>query len=391
MRKIISVVTATRAEYGLLRPLIKSLKDNKNFDVRLAVTGAHLSQKYGYTYEEILGDELSVDIKIDTLLDSNTSVAATKSMALTMIEFANYFEILHPDLILILGDRYEMLAISTTAMMLQIPIAHLYGGDTTEGAIDEAIRHCITKQSYLHFVSTIDSRNRVCQLGENPERVFVVGELGIENIKNEELISKEDLSNLLNLDLNKPFGIVTYHSVTLESQDDTKYQFQNILDACTHFKNQYNFIFTKSNTDPNSQVINTMIDAYVQKNSNTFCFISLGTKKYLSLLNCCQFVMGNSSSGLIEVPSFKKPTINIGNRQKGRLCPDSVINCSNETEDIIKAIEESQTNDFRLILKNATNPYGDGNTSILINNILEEWLTNKQISLMKEFYNYYRR
>lgn len=385
MKKVISVLTATRAEYGLLKPLINKLNKVGEFDVRVVVTGAHLSSEFGLTYKEIEKDGIKIDEKIEILLSADTPSAISKSMGLAMISFADYFEKLKPDMFIVLGDRYETLAIATVAMNQRIPIAHLHGGETTEGAIDEYIRHAITKMSYLHFTSTEEYRNRVIQLGENPERVFSVGAIGIENILNEKLMSKLELEKSINFVLDRPYAIVTFHPVTLED-NKSKEQIKELLDSLETF-NDMKFIFTKANADSGGRVINQMIDDYVNSHENAIAFNSLGVTRYLSALKYCTIVIGNSSSGLLEVPSFGIPTINIGDRQKGRLQADSIINCEPIKEDIEKAIKVALSEQFKRKAKNTINPYGDGNTSDKIVKIIREFILNDKIDLKKKFYD----
>jgi len=385
MKKVISILTATRAEYGLLKPIIEKLNKEEEFDVRVVVTGAHLSPEFGLTYKEIIRDGIIIDEKIEILLSADTPSAISKSMGLAMISFADYFERLKPDMLIVLGDRYETLAVAIVAMSQRIPIAHLYGGETTEGAIDEAIRHAITKLSFLHFTSTEEYRNRVIQLGENPERVFCVGAIGIENILNEKLMSKSELEESINYKLDKPYAIVTFHPVTLEN-NKTKEQIQALLDALKLYKNM-KFVFTKANADAGGRIINQMIDSFVEKNDHAVAFTSLGTIRYLSALKYCSLVIGNSSSGLIEAPSFGIPTINIGDRQKGRLQADSVINCRPVKDEIKKAIEIALSEDFKEKAKNTNNPYGNGNTSGKIVEIIKDFILNDKINLKKHFYD----
>ncbi len=381
----ISILTATRAEYGLLKPIIKKMNLDSSFDVRVVVTGTHLSPEFGLTFSEIEQDDIKIDKKIEVLLSSDTPVAIAKSMGLALVSFADYFDELKPDLLVVLGDRYETLAVCTAAMNLRIPIAHLYGGETTEGAIDESIRHAITKLSYLHFTSTDKYRNRVIQLGEDPSRVFSVGALGVENIKNQTLLSKEELQASINFSLEKPYAIVTYHPVTLDD-NSSSIQFGSLLEACKKFK-ELNFIFTKANADTDGRIINQMIDNFVEGNSNAIAFSSLGMKRYLSALKYGSIVIGNSSSGLIEAPSFGIPTINIGDRQKGRLQANSVINCNPVSSEIERSIELALSKEFKKRASSVTNPYGDGNTSMKVINIVKEYLLNNKIDLKKPFYN----
>ncbi|WP_300386271.1 UDP-N-acetylglucosamine 2-epimerase [Clostridium sp.] len=384
--KRISILTATRAEYGLLKLIVKRLKEVSEFDVRIVVTGAHLSPEFGLTYEEIIDDGFTIDEKIEILLSSDTPSSISKSMGLAMISFADYFSKLKPDMLVVLGDRYETLAVCCVAMNEKIPIAHLYGGETTEGAIDESIRHAITKLSYLHFTSTEEYRRRVIQLGEEPERVFSVGAIGIENILNEKLLSKEELESAINFKLDKPYAVVTFHPVTLEDNNSVK-QFGDLLDVCKEYKDM-KFIFTKANADANGRVINKLIDEFIGSNSNSMASTSLGVLRYLSALKYSSMVIGNSSSGLLEAPSFKIPTINIGDRQKGRLQADSVINCRSNKDEINKAIELALSNDFKKVVCNTINPYGDGRTSDKIVNSIKEFLLNEKIDLKKKFYDF---
>ncbi len=385
MKKIISILTATRAEFGLLKPLIASLLVVKEFDVRIVVTGAHLSQEFGLTYKEIENSGFNIDEKIEILLSSDTPISISKSMGLAMISFAEYFDRLKPDMLIVLGDRYETLAVVMAAANQRIPITHLHGGETTEGAIDESIRHAITKFSYLHFTSAEQYRNRVIQLGEDPSRVFSVGALGIENVLKEKLLSKYELAKSLEIDLDKDFAVVTFHPVTLENSS-AEQQARELLEAlkeCTDM----NFIVTKANADADGRIINKLIDDYANDNSNIFSFTSLGMVRYLSSLKFCKMVVGNSSSGIIEAPSFRIPTINIGDRQKGRLQSTSVINCVAEKNEILKVFEYALSNEFTAIIRETSNPYGDGDTTRKIKEILKQKLLTENIDLKKRFYD----
>ncbi|PHS31925.1 MAG: UDP-N-acetylglucosamine 2-epimerase (hydrolyzing) [Alkaliphilus sp.] len=385
MKKKISVLTATRAEYGLLKPVIEKLTAISEFDVRVVVTGAHLSPEFGLTYKEIEKDGIMIDEKIEILLSADTPAAISKSMGLAMISFADYFDKLKPDLLIVLGDRYETLAVSIVAMNQRIPIAHLYGGETTEGAIDESIRHAITKLSYLHFTSTEEYRRRVIQLGEHPDRVFCVGATGIENILKEKLMSKTELENAINFKLDKPYAVVTFHPVTLEDNNSAS-QFKELLKVCKK-RNDMKFIFTKANADTNGRIINQLIDEYVGENEHAVAFTSLGLIRYLSALKYCELVIGNSSSALVEAPSFGVPTINIGDRQKGRLQAESVINCDPTKEEIKKAIDKALTEEHKRKARNTVNPYGDGNTSEKIVAVIRQFLLKDKINLKKKFYD----
>lgn len=383
--KKICVVTATRAEYGLLKPIILKLRAVPEFDVRVVATGAHLSPEFGLTYREIENDGICIDKKIDILLSSDTPAAISKTMGLAMVGFADYFALLEPDMLLILGDRYEILAVCCSAMNQKIPIVHLYGGETTEGAVDECIRHAITKLSYLHFTSTEEYRLRVIQLGEDPERVFCTGAIGIENIRKEKLLSKAALETEIDFKLDKPYAMVTFHPVTLEDNNSAE-QFQEVLNVCKNHK-EMKFIFSKANADVNGRIINQLLDAFVKDQNNAVAFTSLGMVRYLSALKYCSMVIGNSSSGLVEAPSFGIPTINIGDRQKGRIQADSVINCEPEANEIEKAIALALTEEFTNKAKDVINPYGDGHTSKKIVDKVKEFLWCDKIDLKKKFYD----
>lgn len=382
--KKICILTATRAEYGLLKPVIKRLGKEPDFDVRVVATGAHLSPEFGLTYKEIEQDGIAIDKKIEILQSADTPAAISKSMGLAMINFADYFSSLKPDMLLVLGDRYETLAVCIAAVNQRIPIAHLYGGEITEGAVDESFRHAITKLSYIHFTSTDEYRRRVIQLGEQPDRVFCVGALGIENILNEKLMSKEELENAIQFKLDKPFALVTFHPVTLEDNSSAE-QFQALLDVCRKHK-ELKFIFTKANADANGRIINRMMDGFVKENDHTAAFSSLGTSKYLSALKYCAMVIGNSSSGLLEAPSFGIPTINIGDRQKGRIQAGSIINCGPFGNEIEKSMSLAISKEFINIAHHTVNPYGDGNTSVKIIEKLKLCFDDP-INLKKKFYD----
>ena len=381
--KKICVVTGTRAEYGLLYWLMKEIQLDKELELQLIVTGMHLSPEFGLTYKEI-EKEFKIDKKIEMLLSSDTAIGISKSMGLAQISFAEAYEELKPDILIVLGDRYEIFSAVSAAMIAQIPIAHLHGGETTEGAFDESIRHSITKMSHLHFTAADEYKNRVIQLGENPSRVFNVGGLGIENIKRLKLLSREEFEGSINFKLNKKNIIVTFHPVTLE-KSTAKDQFQELLNAIDELVDT-NIIFTKANSDTDGRIINQMIDSYVYKNAQKAVgFNSLGQLRYLSALQYVDAMVGNSSSGLIEAPSFKIATINIGDRQKGRLKADSVINCEENKESIINAIKKSTSLEFISLLKETENPYGDGCASKRI--ISEIKKTNLNYILKKKFHN----
>lgn len=382
MKKII-ILTATRAEYGLLAPIIKKMKKLK-IDVKVVATGAHLSPEFGLTVNEIQEDGIIVDKRIEILLSSDTTVAISKSMGLALISFSEYFDEERPDALLVLGDRYETLAVCIAALNERIPIIHLHGGEATEGLIDEAIRNAITKLSYLHFTSTEEYRKRVIQMGEEPTRVFNVGAMGVENALNLELMSKEKLEKSLECNLDS-YAILTFHPVTLENHT-AQYQIKALMETASKYSN-ITFICTKANADMDGRTINKCIEEYSYKYPNIKLYDSLGMQRYMSALKYAKFVIGNSSSGVIEVPSFGIPTINIGDRQKGRIQAKSVINCAPVVESIAEAIDKALSDDFVRNIKNIKNPYGDGNTSDKIFDIINDYLSNNKLKVQKKFYD----
>ncbi len=383
--KKICIATGTRAEYGLLKPIIDKVYHSVDMELQLVVTGMHLSTEFGLTYREIEEDGYPIISKIEMLLSSDTAVGITKSMGLALIGFADFFEKYHPDIIIILGDRYEMLAVASAAMIARIPIAHIHGGELTEGAIDEAIRHSITKMSYLHFTSTQEYRNRVIQMGEQPSNVYNVGSLGVESIKALMLMDRICLEEELHFTFDRPTAMVTYHPVTLENLTAER-QFGNILSVLNKHK-ELKVIFTKANSDAHGRIINQMIDCFVEENGDRcISFTSMGQLRYLSSLQFCDMVIGNSSSGLIEAPSFRIPTINIGDRQRGRVCAESVVHCGNKTEDIECALQKVLRTNFKELIKGVNNPYEGLNTSEKILEVVNIELS-KGIELKKKFYN----
>ncbi|MCT7530887.1 UDP-N-acetylglucosamine 2-epimerase [Aliarcobacter cryaerophilus] len=381
--KKICVVTGTRAEYGLLYWLLKEIEADKDLELQLIATGMHLSPEFGLTYQTI-EKEFKINKKIEMLLSSDTSVGISKSMGLAQISFAESYDELKPNIVIVLGDRYEIFSATSAAMIAKIPIAHLHGGEKTEGAFDESIRHSITKMSHLHFTATQEYKNRVIQLGEHPSRVFNVGGMGIENIKRLKLLSKDEFEKSIEFKLNSKNILVTFHPVTLENST-AKEQFQQLLGAIDESE-ETNIIFTKANSDTDGRVINQMIDEYVTKNSNkSIVFTSLGQLRYLSALQYVDAVVGNSSSGLAEAPSFKIGTINIGDRQKGRIKASSVIDCEPNKDSILKSFEKLYSKEFQNSLINVKNPYGDGCASKRIVEILKN-VDLKNI-LKKSFYD----
>ena len=369
MRKI-CVVTSTRAEYGLLYWLLKEIKADSELKLQLIVTGMHLSPEFGLTYKEI-EKEFKIDKKIEILSSSHTSLDICAEMARVYEKFAPALAELKPDILVLLGDRYEIFGVAGVASIMQIPIAHIHGGETTQGAFDEAFRHSITKMSHIHFAATNEYANRIIQLGEESSRVFNVGGPGIENIKKLNLLSKEEFEKSIKFKLAKKNILITFHPVTLENSS-AREQFNELLNALDELE-ETNFIFTKANSDTDGDVINKMIDEYVSENSQkAVAFASLGQLRYLSAIKFVDIVLGNSSSGLSEVPSFKKATINIGDRQKGRARASSVIDVRPVKEEILAAIKRAYSKEFEQTLKDTINPYDGGNPSKKMVKILKE-------------------
>ncbi|MGE6220110.1 UDP-N-acetylglucosamine 2-epimerase [Nubsella zeaxanthinifaciens] len=372
--KRICVVTATRAEYGLLKPLMSKIKIERDFTLQVLATGAHLSPEFGLTYKHIEDDGFTIDSKIEMLLSADTDPGIVKSMGLGMIGYADAFTLLKPNAIIILGDRYEMLAVAAAASIFKIPIIHLHGGEKTEGAYDDAIRHAITKLSQLHFTSTEEYRNRVIQMGEDPSRVFNVGAIGLDNIINQQVLSKQELERELGVTFKKYNYQITFHPETL-AEKSSKEQFEELLMAIKQQKDSL-FIFTKANADSDGRIINFMIDEYVKNNpDHAIAFASLGSVKFLSLLKYCDAIVGNSSSGIIEAPSLGIQTINIGDRQKGRVQASSVVNCESSSSAIIQAFD--QVKQYKKEDVPLTNPYGSGNTAEKIYCLLKEKLNQR--------------
>lgn len=384
--KRIGIMTGTRAEYGLLKSLMQEINKDNDLELYLIVSGMHLSPEFGMTYQEIEEDGFEINAKVEMLLSSDSPAGISKSIGLGVIGFADEFQRADLDMLILLGDRYEALSAAICALVMRIPIAHLHGGELTEGAIDEGIRHSITKMSYLHFTSTEQYRNRVIQLGENPERVFYVGALGVENIKKINLMTKEELERSIHFEIDENTVIVTYHPVTLEN-NTVEEQFLNLLEVLDR-NPKIRMIFTKANADTNGRIVNELIDKYAAQNSERACaFVSLGQKRYLSALKYCRIVIGNSSSGIIEAPSFGKPIINIGDRQKGRICADSVINCGYTQQEIQQAMETALTEEFENKARNCRNPYEKENTAANIISVIKDYLLNDKIKLKKGFYD----
>lgn len=384
-KRKICVVTGTRSEYGLFYWILKGLQKEPTIELQIVVTGMHLSPEFGLTYQQIEQDGFLITDQIEMLLSSDTPTAIAKSVGLGVIGMADCFRRIQPDLLLVLGDRYETFAAAQAAMILQIPIAHIHGGEVTEGVIDEAIRHAITKMSQYHFVAAKEYQKRVIQLGEQPENVFYVGAPGLDHIRNLKLLTKNELEKALGLSFKQPTFLITYHPVTLES-DHAKKNIEQLLEALNTFQ-EATLIFTKANSDTNGRIINETIAQYVTKYPNRAkLFTSLGQLRYLSTIQHCDAVIGNSSSGLIEVPLFYKPTINIGARQNGRLKATSVIDCKEDSSSIVNAIQTALSTEFQQKLPETNSLYGDGHASEQIVAHVKTINLDKQI-LQKQFFD----
>ncbi len=368
-KKKICVVTGSRADYGLLYWTMKAISQSESFILQVAVTGMHLSPEFGLTYQEIEKDGFSIDEKVELLLSSDTAVGVAKSSGLGVISFSDVFNRLKPDMILLLGDRFEILSAVIAALFTKIPIAHCHGGELTEGAFDESIRHSITKMSHVHFVSAEQYRKRVIQLGEDPAHVFNVGALGIEHMYKLKLMAREEFEKSIDFPLGKKSLLITYHPETLHSQSG-EWQFGQILEALDEFP-ECNLIFTKPNADTEGRAIMKMIDNFVNAHTNAAAFTSLGQLRYLSAFKYVDGVIGNSSSGIIEAPSFKVGTVNIGDRQKGRIRSESIIDCATEKKSIIAAIRKLLDDDFKASLQHVINPYDRGPASEKIVDVLK--------------------
>lgn len=379
----VCVVTGTRAEYGLLKPLIEIINSDTELELQLIVTGMHLSPEFGLTYKDIENDGFVINDKIEMLLSSDTSIGISKSMGLCMIGFADSLERLKPDLIILLGDRFEIYSAAIAAMVARIPIAHIHGGETGAGTIDNMIRHAITKMSSLHFTSTEAYRKRVIQLGEQPNHVFNVGSLGVENIKKIRLLSKDDLEKEISFYIDDNTILFTFHPLSLEPYL-VKEQFNEILSAFNEIKD-LRIIFTKSNADTGGRIINQMIDQYVSMNTTrSIAFSSLGTLKYLSAVKYVKVVVGNSSSGIIEVPSLGTYTLNIGKRQEGRIQCGSIINCKATKDDVFASLNLLLN---KPKLEHVNNPYEKGNTAQNIVGIIKDSIKSNNNFSDKNFYD----
>ncbi len=360
-RRKICVVTGTRAEYGLLKGIMARIQESDFSELQIIVTGTHLVEEFGNTVRQIETDGFVVSKKIEMLLASDSAVSVSKSMALAQIGFAEVYEELSPDIILLLGDRYEILAAASAALISRRPLAHIHGGEVTEGAMDESIRHAITKMAHIHFSSTQEYRNRIIQMGENPDNVFHVGAPGLDHINNLSLLNLAELSASLDYTLDKPFAVVTYHPVTLPNQSNLE-TLNSLLDALGQFSNMQ-FIITYPNADTFGRQLIDRLKEFGAQNEHVLLVPSLGLLKYLSAVKNSKFVIGNSSSGIIEVPSLGRPSVNIGDRQKGRISAESVIHCGENIKSITAAIKEAISDDFQKQVSTVVNPYAKGNAA----------------------------
>jgi GDP/UDP-N,N'-diacetylbacillosamine 2-epimerase (hydrolysing) len=383
MTRKICIITGTRAEYGLLRWVMQEIKDDDTLNLQIIATGMHLSPEFGLTYKAIESDGFVIDHKVEMLTSSDTPVGIAKSIGLGLIGFADAFSQLNPDLIVVLGDRFEIFSAVSAALVARIPVAHIHGGESTEGAFDEAIRHAITKMSHLHFVAANEYKNRVIQLGEQPANVFLVGGLGIDSIKRLELIDRQSLEVDLGFKFGKKNLLITFHPVTLEKGSAQK-QMQELLATLGELEDT-TLIFTMPNADTEGRALIKMMEQFVSKHNNAYGFSSLGQLRYLSCISHVDGVIGNSSSGLLEVPSFKKGAINIGDRQKGRLQATNVINCEPTQKSIADAIDKLYSTNFQNTLHDVVNPYGEGGASEKIVSTIKK--INIKNIVKKSFYN----
>lgn len=382
MRKI-CLISTSRADYGIQSRLIRLLQDDEDVDFSLVVSGMHICKKYGLTYKEIEKDGIKITKMFDIGMNKESDDNIAEVMAEALVKFTEVLKEINPDIVVALGDRYEMFSAVQACVLCGIPIAHLHGGETTEGAIDEVFRHSMTKASYLHFTSCEEYRRRVIQLGESSDRVFNFGSLGVENTRKIDLLSKESLAKVLGINFLEKSILVTFHPVTFE-KGEAQSQIDELIAALSKLENT-TIIFTKPNADPENRIIAQKIDYFVAANKNAYAFSSIGVLRYLSLVNIVDVVAGNSSSGIIEVPSFKTPTINIGNRQKGRIQASSVINCHPQREEILKAFNKAYSPEFRGKMENVKNPYEGENTSQRILDVLKN--ANLEYALQKKFYD----
>lgn len=384
--KEICVLTATRAEYGLLKNVILKLREESTLHVNVIVTGMHLEKAFGETYREIEADGIPIMAKIPIISKEDGAIGMSETMAEALVRFGHFFAENSQDMLVVLGDRYETMAVCIAAMNAQIPIAHIHGGEVTEGAIDDAIRHGITKMSFLHFTSTEVYRKRVIQLGEHPDRVFCVGALGVENILSQKLLEKSELEEVIQFNLGEKYCLVTFHPVTLDEGSGVK-QINELLRAMDEMT-EYRFLVTKANADAGGRTINECLEKFAEKRrERIYLTESLGMIRYLSAMKHCSMVIGNSSSGILEAPALGVPTINIGNRQRGRIQADSIINCKPDCASIKAAMHRAEEVTFREIIQKQILPFGNGDTSRRIVSRIREYLDGAEMDLKKKFYD----
>jgi UDP-hydrolysing UDP-N-acetyl-D-glucosamine 2-epimerase len=379
----IGLATTSRADYGIYRPLLDAIQNDPELRLRLLVSGMHLSPEYGLTVREIEGDGYEIAERVEVLIASDTAEAISKSMGLGVISFAQVFSRWRPDILIVLGDRFEMHAIALAALPFKIPIAHLSGGELTEGAIDDVLRHSLTKLSHLHFVSTQEYAHRVIQLGEEPWRVVVSGEPGLDNVRTLKLLSRSEIEARFEVQIDRPFLLVTYHPVTLE-YEQTEWQIDELLAAL--LKTRLPVIFTWPNADMGNQIIRAKLEQFVAANSSSRLVANFGIQAYFSVMNLAAAMVGNSSSGIVEASSFQLPVVNVGTRQHGRVRPRNVIDVGYGRDQIAAGIQQALESQFRASLEGLVNPYGNGNaTSSIVGHLKSTPLGDTLIR--KKFYD----
>jgi UDP-hydrolysing UDP-N-acetyl-D-glucosamine 2-epimerase len=372
-KRKISVITGSRADYGLLYWLLYEIKNDPDLELQVIVTGMHLSSEFGNTYKEIEKDGFDITYKVDSLISSDSSIAITKSVGLGVVGFADAYTACQPDIIVLLGDRHEIYAAGVASLTMRIPMAHLHGGETTPAMLDDPIRHCLTKMAHLHFPAADEYAKRICLLGEDKQRVFCFGGPGLDHLERLELLHKTGIEQALKVDLSKPFFVITYHPVTLQVGSITEH-YHSLLEALDKFEN-HTLIFTCSNADHEGREVFSILNEYKSTSTrkNIHVFMSLGFKRYISLVRFASAVIGNSSSGLIEVPHLGVPTVNIGDRQKSRLKANTVIDCSNDSGAIFSAINLAISLDFEKKLDKVVSPYKKGNVCYQIKEVLKTY------------------
>lgn len=383
--KKICVVTGTRAEYGLLKELISQINEDKELELQLIVTGMHLSPEFGFTYKEIEKDGFLISDKIEILMSSDTDIGISKSTGLTLISFSETYNRLKPDMVILLGDRYEILAAALAAYIAKIPITHLCGGDITEGAYDDAFRHSITKMAYFHFPTTMLAKKRIEQLGENPKKVFYCGYLGNDELNKLKYKDKKELEKVVNFNLDN-YMLIVYHATTLEKENPADF-FENMMTYLIENFKEYNFVIIKGNSDTYGRSINQKIDLLENKHpTRVKGFFSLSREEYLNFLKNSNIMIGNSSSGIYEAPCLKKLNVNIGDRQKGRERASTTIDCKTDINEFIKVMEKYKKNEYFPLLENIENPYFGDDVARKILSIVKDELSKGKIDLKKKFY-----